>query len=231
MKRFWKAVSVSAATGGGWTILLDGRPVRTPARAALAVPQRALAEAIAAEWDAQTQDIDPDAMPMTGFANAVIDRIAPDPAIFVADLAGYGESDVLCYRAEAPPPLVTRQAERWDPLLDWARARYDIHFEIVTGVMHRDQPPATVRRLGDALAACDPFRLAAMSSLVTISGSLVTALAVLEGHVDADTAFDVTHLDELWQIELWGEDAQAATQRGLHRRDFLAAARFLSLLD
>jgi chaperone required for assembly of F1-ATPase len=229
MKRFYKAVALADANGG-FEIRLDGRPVKTPARAALALPTRSLAEAVAGEWEAQGDKVDPRSMPLTGLANAAIDRVAPDPAFFAADLARYGESDLLCYRAEEPPELVARQREQWDPLLAWARGRYDITFETITGIMHRPQPEATVARLAEAVAANDAFRLAGLSPLVTISASLLIALALSEGAIEPDAAFDAAHLDELFQVERWGEDSLATEAREARRRDFRAAARFLSLL-
>jgi chaperone required for assembly of F1-ATPase len=226
VKRFYKDVTIADGA-----ILLDGRTVRTPARAALAVPSPALAEAIAEEWRGQGETIDPRTMPLTGLANAAIDRAAPDPQAFVAMLAAYAETDLLCYRAAEPPDLVAAQAQAWDPLLDWARKRYDVHFAVTAGIVHIAQPPATVARLAETLAARDAFALAPMSPLVTISGSLVTALALAEGAIGADEAFDAAHLDELWQAEHWGEDQLALTTREARRADFLAAARFLALLD
>ncbi|SFJ28149.1 Chaperone required for the assembly of the F1-ATPase [Sphingomonas sp. NFR04] len=225
MKRFWKTVTIVDGA-----IALDGRPVRTPARAALTLPTPQLAEAVAEEWRSVGEEIDPRAMPLTGLANAAIDQIAPNPAPFAADLARYGESDLLCYRAELPEPLVERQAARWDPLLDWARARYDVHFETTAGVMHRPQPPATIARLQEVVAALDPFRLAALSPLVTISGSLVAALALLEGAVDPQTIWRAAQLDEDWQAEQWGEDPLAVRAREVRQADFDAGVRFLSLL-
>ena len=225
MKRFWKTVTIADGA-----IELDGRPVRTPARATLTLPTPQLAEAVAEEWRSVAEEIDPRAMPLTGFANAAIDQIAPNPAPFAADLARYGESDLLCYRAELPEPLVERQAAQWDPLLDWARTRYDVHFETTAGIMHRPQPPATIARLQEVVAALDPFRLAALSPLVTISGSLVAALALLEGAADRETVWRAAQLDEDWQAEQWGEDELATRAREARRADFDAAARFLSLL-
>lgn len=230
MKRFWKAVSV-VAVNDGWEIALDGRPVKTPARVALTLPTKALADAIAEEWATRGDDFEPREMPLTGLANAAIDRVAPESAAFAASLAAYGGTDLTCYRADEPPELVARQAEQWDPLLDWARGRYDVHFELVTGIMHRPQPPATIARLAAAVSAIDPFRLAGLSPLVTISGSLVAALALIEGQQDAETMFAIAHLDELWQAEHWGEDELAADTRAAHKADFLAAARFVGLLD
>jgi chaperone required for assembly of F1-ATPase len=226
VKRFYK--EVTAVDGA---ILLDGRPVRTPARARLVLPTAALAEAIAAEWRAQGETIDPRAMPLTGLANAAIDRAAPDARAFGRPLAAYAEADLLCYRADDPPELVAAQAEAWDPLLEWARNRYDVHFEVTAGIIHVAQPPATVTRLAEALGARDALALAPMSPLVTIGGSLVTALALAEGAIAPDEAFDTTHLDELWQAERWGEDPLAIEAREARRADFLAAARFLSLLQ
>jgi chaperone required for assembly of F1-ATPase len=225
VKRFYKQVSVEDGA-----ILLDGRPVRTPARAPLVLPSPAVAEAVAEEWRAQGEEIDPRSMPLTGLGNAAIDRVAPDPAGFARPIAAYAESDLLCYRADAPVELVARQAEAWDPLLDWARTRYDVHFTVTSGVIHAPQPPATVARLGEALVARDAFALAAMSPLVTIGGSLVAALALAEGEIGPEQAFDITHLDELWQVERWGEDQLALEARTARRRDFMAAAQLLALL-
>ena len=229
MKRFYREATAAPAEGGV-AILLDGRPVRTPARAVLAVPTEQLAEAIAGEWNAQGEEIDPRAMPLTGLANAAIDRVAPDPAAFARNLAAYGESDLLCYRAEGPAALVRRQQEAWDPLLGWARRRYDVDFETVAGIMHRPQPAETVERLGRAVAARDSFRLAALSPLVTISGSLVVALALAEGEIGLETAWAAATLDEAWQAEQWGEDALAVQAMAARRREFDAGYLFLTLL-
>lgn len=226
MKRFWKDVTVEAGE-----IRLDGKPVRTPGRVPLALPIPALAEAAADEWRAVDGDIDPRRMPLTGLANAAIDRIAPDTAAFAAGLAAYGESDLLYYRAELPEPLVERQHAAWDPLLDWARGRYDVHFETATGVMHRAQPPATIARLFEAVAAQDAFHLAGLSPVVTVTGSLVAALALLEGAADADAIWKAARIDEDWQEEMWGQDDLATQTRDAHHADFAAGARFLSLLS
>lgn len=225
MKRFWKDVTVEDGA-----ILLDGRAVRTPARAPLTVPTAALAGAVADEWRAVGEKIDPRAMPLTGFSNAAIDKIAPDVAGFAAGLATYGETDLLCYRAENPPELAARQAAIWDPLLDWARTRYDIGFVVTAGIVHRAQPPETLARLSGAVATRSAFELAALSPVVSIGGSLVVALMLAEDAIAADTAFDATHLDELWQAELWGEEWMAADARALRRADFVNSARMLALL-
>lgn len=226
MKRFHKLASV----GPDNAVLLDGRPVRTPARASLALPNETLAAAVAAEWVAQGETIEPGTMPLTGLANAAIDQVTPDSAAFARPLAAYAESDLLCYRADAPPGLIAAEAAAWDPLLTWARARYDVHFEVTEGIVHRPQPEPTIARLCAALNAMPPFALAAMNPLVTVGGSLVAALAVAEGAIDAAAAFDATHVDELWQAAHWGEDPLALAARDARKRDFLAAARFLELL-
>jgi chaperone required for assembly of F1-ATPase len=229
VRRFYKHAS-HRAVDGGFEILLDARPVKTPARSELVVPVERLAASIAAEWNAQGDELDPRSMPFTGLANAAIDHVIPDRLAFARGLWSYGESDLLCYRAEAPAPLVERQARHWDKLLAWARRRFDIDFEVVPGIMHRAQPQATVARLADAVESLDAFRLAALSPLVTISGSLVIALALAEGAVPLDEAWEAASLDETWQTEQWGEDAEAAARFANRRRDFDAACAFLNLL-
>jgi chaperone required for assembly of F1-ATPase len=226
MRRFYTAAEADA----DHRILLDGRPVRTPGRAPLVLPTAELAEAIAEEWAAQGDEIDPRAMPLTGLANAAIDRIAPDPAAFARGLAAYGESDLLYYRAERPAKLALRQAEAWDPLLAWARRRYDVDFVVTTGVIHHPQPAETTDRLATATAARNSFALAGLHPLVTVGGSLIAALALAEGAIGVDAAWAAVSLDEAWQAEQWGEDAEAARALGLRRADFAGGARFLSLL-
>ena len=226
MKRFYKEVTVADHRA----ILLDGRPVRTPARAELILPTPALAEAVAAEWREQEEEIDPRSMRLTGLSNAAIDRVAPDSAAFARPLAAYGESDLLCYRADAPTELVAHQATAWDPLLDWASRRFDVHFAVTSGIVHAPQPAVTIARLSQALAAYDAFHLAALAPIVTIGGSLVVALALAEKEVGPDSAFDLTHLDELWQARRWGEDRLALEARASRKRDFMAAAQLLELL-
>lgn len=226
VKRFYK----EAIVGEGRRILLDGKIVKTPGRRDLALPTGALAEAVADEWNGQNERIEPRSMPLTGLANAALDRVAPAPAAFARGLAAYGESDLLCYRAEAPAGLVRRQSESWDPLLAWAQQRYDAVFEVVTGVVHIAQPAETVARLNAAVASLDPFALAGLSPLVTVSGSLLIALALAEGAIPLGAAWAAATLDEQWQAEKWGEDAEATAALASRRRDFEAAARFLALL-
>ncbi len=230
MKRFWTEVSIDSSIEGARVVRLDARPVRTPGRVPLALPTDALADAVADEWRSVGESIDPRAMPLTGLANAAIDRIAPDPAAFAATLVGYAETDLLCYRAEGPEPLVERQAALWDPPLAWARGRYDVRFEVVAGIMHRPQPPATIARLGEAIAARSAWELAPLSPIVTLTGSLVLALALVEGAIDADTAWRASELDVDWQAELWGADPLAEGARLQRRAEFDAAVRFLALV-
>ena len=230
MKRFWTKVT-TAAEEDGWAIQLDGRPVRTPAGAPLRLPNPALAEAIADEWRAIDGEVDPRAMPLTGLANAAIDRVAPEKDAFAGGLARYGEADLACYRSEWPPELVERQAQCWDPLLAWARRRFDVDFVTTSGLIHVPQPPATIERLAHEVAALDAFRLAGLSPLVTVGGSLIAALAVLEKAFSVEDAWAAVSIDERWQLEQWGGDSDAELALDNRERDFFAAARFLELLD
>jgi chaperone required for assembly of F1-ATPase len=228
MKRFYKQATITG--DGPFGIALDGRPLRTPARAALAVPTLALAQAIAAEWNGQGDEILPRTMPLTGLSNAAIDRVAPDPAGFADGLSVFAENELLAYRAEHPPVLVAHQAAHWDPWLAWARARYDIDFTLVAGIIHAPQPPATLARLAAAYRAFDPFRLAALNPVVTISGSAVIGLAVAAGEMAAETAWIIGHLDELWQAEQWGKDPLAEAGHKERQDDLAAAVAMLGLL-
>jgi chaperone required for assembly of F1-ATPase len=230
VKRFWKGVT-TAREGEAWMIKLDERPLRTPARASLSLPTQALADAVANEWREAGETVDPRAMPLTGLANAAIDRVAPDRRTFAAGLARFAEADLACYRSEWPPDLVERQAQAWDGLLAWARRRYDVDFATTSGLMHVPQTPATIERLAHEVAALDAFRLAGLSPLVTIGGSLIAGLAVLEKALTAAQAWDAVSIDERWQIEQWGKDAEAVAALDNRKRDFMAAARFLELLD
>jgi chaperone required for assembly of F1-ATPase len=225
-RRFWKDVTVEDRG-----IRLDGRVLKTPARLDLQLPTDSLAAAVAEEWRAVEGEIDPRAMPLTGLANAATDRIAPDTGAFAANLAAYAAGDLLCYRADHPAELVAVQGEAWDAPLDWARSRYDVDFVVTASILHVDQPAETVKRLSAAVAARDAFHLAGLSPLVTLSGSLVLALALAEGVMTEEQAWNAAELDQIWQAEQWGEDAFATQAREDKRRDFRAAARFLALLD
>lgn len=227
MKRFWTDVSVTEVESG-FGITLDGRPLKTPAKVALELPTRALADAVATEWSVAGENVDPRAMPFTGLANAATDRAGDD---LVAGIVRYAATDQFCYRAEGPTALVERQAEAWDALLGWARRRYDVDFACCSGVVHIAQPAETVRKLGHAVTTLDRFRLAALSPLVTIGGSLVAGLAVLEQAIPSEAAWEAVSLDERWQLEKWGSDSEAEIALDSKRADFLAAARFLELLS
>lgn len=229
MKRFWKTAT-TVPQDGGWGIALDGRPVRTPARAPLVVPSERLAEAIAAEWNAQGSDIDPAAMPMTGIANAAIDLATGDRAAFAETIAAYAQTDLLCYRDDRDAALQGEQAATWNPLLAWAEARHGIEFALAQGVLPIDQPAATVAALREAVHALDPFRLAPLSPLVTIGGSLVAGLALVEDAFAANTLWEAVSLDELYQERRWGADSEAQKARDRRAADWGNAARFLRLL-
>lgn len=229
MKRFYQQAA-AVRSDDGWQVQLDGRPVRTPARAPLLLPTQASADAVVAEWQGQGEKIDPASMPMTGFANAAIDQITPYRARFAEGIARYGESDLLCYRADGPAELVARQAALWDPLLDWARMRYDVAFRTTQGIIHVAQPPETLARLSATVASFDAFALAGLSTLVTLSGSLVCGLALIEGAADPDTIWQSSEIDELWQAEQWGEDAEATNRRNLRRTEFDGAVRFCRIV-
>lgn len=229
MKRFYADAAVTGDTAP-FGIALDARRVRTPARAPMGLPSRALADAIAAEWNAQGSDIQPRSMVLTGLANAAIDRVAPDPQAFADGLAGFAVNELLAYRAEGPAALVARQREGWDPLLAWARERYDVDFVVTTGIIHRAQPPATLARVTAAYRGLDAFRLAALHPVVTICGSAIIGLAVAEGALDATAAFAAGHLDELWQAEQWGKDPLAEAGHAERRGELAAAVGMLGLL-
>lgn len=229
MKRFWKE-AIAVRDGEGWVVQLDQRPLRTPGRAALIVPYEPLAQAIAEEWARAGEKVDPREMPLTGLANAAVDSVAPDRRGFAANLSQYAQADLACYRAEGPDALVAQQAEHWDALLAWARRRYDVDFATTTGILHIAQPAATVERLAHEVAALDAFRLAGLSPLVTIGGSLIAALAVLEEALTPDQAWQAVSVDERWQLQKWGADPEAEAAMESRRRDFLAGAHFLELL-
>lgn len=228
MKRFYKDVTV-VTSEGGHGIALDGRPVRTPVRAHLAVPGLALAEAIATEWREQGEEIDPASMPMTGMANAAIDHVTPDAAAFAAPIAAYGESDLICYRADGPDTLVARQAEHWQPLIDWAEDRYGARFTVTSGILHVLQATETLEALRTAVLEHDPFTLAGLATLVSLSGSLVIGLAAVERAFPVQQLWQAAELDELWQAEQWGDDDEALARRAKRHADFLTAARFAEL--
>ncbi len=229
MRRFWKEVTLEPTTFGQ-AVRLDGRPVQTPTGNMLALPTQKMADAVVAEWEAVEKTLNPALMPNTGFANAAIDRIAPDRAGFAAAIAAYGETDLFCYRATAGEALAERQAQIWDPWLNWAKARYDISFVIVEGIIHQQQPEATLAILRNVVAARGTFELAAMAKLAHLSGSLIATLAIIERAGTPGDIWKAACLDELWQEELWGADHWAQKNRSDREGEFMAAVRFLDLL-
>jgi chaperone required for assembly of F1-ATPase len=228
-KRFWKETSVSQADAG-FCVLLDGRAIKTPAKSALIVPTHALAQMIAAEWDAQSDTVNPETMPATRAANSAIDKVRGQFDDVARLVAAYGETDLLCYRASAPRELVARQAEAWDPLLDWCARRYGVTWTVTQGVMPCPQPPATGARLGGAIAEMTPWELTGFHDLVAMSGSLVIGLAAYSGEFDPEALWMCSRIDEVWQTEHWGADDEAAALAAARRESFLQAARFLAAL-
>ncbi|HAW48415.1 MAG TPA: ATPase [Roseovarius sp.] len=227
-KRFWNAAEVVEA-GGGFGVRLDGRAVRTPAKAELVVPTQALAREIAAEWDAQEGEIVPATMPLTRATNAAIDRVAREQAAVAAMLAEYGSSDLLCYRAESPAELVARQAEAWDPLLDWAESVFSARLRTTSGVMHVTQDAAALERLHAEVRLLDIWALTAFHDLVCLSGSLVVGLAALRDQAPLETLWRASRIDESWQQEQWGSDEEAEAVARKKECDFFNAKRFHDL--
>ncbi|GJD72874.1 ATP12 family chaperone protein [Methylobacterium goesingense] len=228
-KRFYEAAGL-APHGEGFRLTLDGRPANTPARNPLALPTRALAEAVAAEWAAQVAVIDPATMPLTRLANTAIDGVAPRRDAVVDDLSAYAGTDLLAYRAGEPDRLVRAQGEAWDPVLDWAHAALGARFILGEGVMHVTQPDTTVAALRRGIEETEgPFRLAALHTLTTLTGSLVLALAVLRDHLSPAEAWAAAHVDETYQASVWGGDAEAEARHALRQAEFEAAARLAQL--
>jgi chaperone required for assembly of F1-ATPase len=226
-RRVWSAVTVEPR-GSGFSVLLDGRPVFTPARAILLLPRRAIAEAVATEWSAQGETVNPDTLPLTRLANTAQDRVAGSEAAVIGEIVGYGATDLLCYRAPHPASLAARQADAWDAPLAWARSRYGAALVCAVGLMHVTQPPESLSRLRQAVEACaaeqGPLGLVALAELVALSGSLVLGLAVAEGAAGAGDAWAASRIDETFQAEQWGEDAEAAALAGRREAAFQRAA-------
>jgi chaperone required for assembly of F1-ATPase len=228
-KRFYERVDV-ADRNGGFALLLDEKPVRTPGKKQLLLPSRALAEAVAEEWRAQKERIDPATMPLTKLANSAIDGVMGREDEVIGDVLNYAGSDLLCYRAEGPRGLVEAQRAHWDPVLAWAKSALGAPFVLAEGIVHVPQPQASLDRLREALKGRDPFGLAALHVMTGLTGSALLALAVALGRVTPEEGWQAAHVDEDWQIAQWGEDAEAASRRAARRRDFDAAARALALL-
>jgi chaperone required for assembly of F1-ATPase len=228
-KRFYQRVDV-ADRDGGFALLLDEKPVRTPGKKLFLLPSRALAEAVAEEWRAQKERIDPATMPLTKLANSAIDGVPGREDDVIGDILNYAGSDLLCYRAEGPRGLVEAQRAHWDSVLAWAKSALGAPFVLAEGVVHVAQPQASLDRLREALKAHDPFGLAALHVMTGLTGSALLALGVALERMTLEEAWKAAHVDEDWQIAQWGEDAEAASRRSARRRDFDAAARALALL-
>jgi len=228
MKRFYKEVSVAPA-GDGWKVLLDGRGIKTAGKREQIVPTRALAEALAHEWAEQGAELDPATFVLRDMADYAIDIVGPDRAQAIREIVPFAETDTLCYRAEDGEALHERQIEVWEPLLTAAEGRWDVHFERVGGVIHRPQPAATLTRLETVLAAESDFALAALRTLSSLAASLVIGLAALVPEADAEALWDAANLEEDWQAELWGKDAEALALREKRLAGFASAVRFAGL--
>ncbi len=228
-KRFWETVSVEAQDDG-FAIHLDGRPVRTPAKAPLLVPTHGFAEVIAQEWRDQTDEVNPGTMPATRTANVAIDKVSLRLPQVVAHLVEYGASDLLCYRAEGPSELVQRQAAKWDPLLAWSAATLNAPLQTIAGIMPVPQPPQSLENFRTRLSSFDAFSLSAFHELVSLSGSLVLAFAVDKNHVSATSAWSLSRLDEVFQQEQWGNDEEADAAAAIKQTAFEGAANLLNQL-
>lgn len=227
-RRFYKTASVTAIEKG-WGILLDGKALRSPAKRPFVLPTEALASAIAEEWQAQGEKVEPRTMPLMQLAATAIDRLADDRDGLVAETTGYGRSDLVCYRADEPPSLVRRQEEAWQPLVAWVAERYDVALNVTTGIVAVEQPVHALATFRRVLEACDLFPLTALAAMTGSTGSLVIALALAEGRLGADGAADAALLDELFQAEKWGSDPEAERRRASIRADLHAAKRFHTL--
>ncbi len=227
-KRFWKESAVVEAEGGH-TVELDGRRVKTPAKAALVLPTRDMAMAVAAEWDAQDKEVDPATMPFTRSANAAIDKVRVQHAEVADMLADYGDSDLLCYRASHPEALQARQAAAWDPALDWASEVLNARLSPVVGVVHQPQTKPALDALRDQVHALNAFQLAAFHDLVSLSGSLILGFATAKNWRSTEEIWSISQIDENWQIEQWGHDDEASAATEVKKAAFLHAKRFFDL--
>jgi chaperone required for assembly of F1-ATPase len=227
-KRFYKEVAV-ADDGARAGLLLDGKPVRTPGKAPLTVPTKTLAEAIAAEWRAQGEHIDPRTMPLTKLANSAIDEVEGRTGAVIDDIMAHARADLLCYRASGPDGLLAAQAKHWDPIITWAKDALHAPLTLAEGIIHVAQPEASMAAIRKELEGLDAFTLAALHVMTSLTGSALLALAVLKKRLDPDEAWNAAHVDEDFQIGQWGEDAEAKDRRAARRRDFDAAARTLQL--
>ncbi len=227
-KRFYKQVAVGESDDG-FDIRLDGRVVKTPLKRTFAVPSRNMADAIAAEWQAQETHIDPSGMIITRLANTAIDRVRGDEARIIAELTDFAASDLVCYRAGTPDPLVARQAMHWDPVLDWVRQTHGGQFICVEGIVHHAQPDTALAAVSKALGSEQEFRLTAIHNMTTLTGSVLIAMMSAAGRLSGEDAWAAAHADEDWQIEQWGSDEEAEARRAVRKRDFDTTMQFLEM--
>lgn len=232
-KRFYSKAQAASIDGGdgGYTVELDGRAVKTPQGHALAVPSRALADALAAEWDAQEDTIVPDSMPLSQLAITALDRMVSSREDVVFNLAAYGGSDLLCYRADAPQDLVAREAKAWQPLLDWADETFGAPLNVTNGILPIEQPALSLVALQGAIEELDPMALAVLGSVVPLSGSLILGLALVQGRLDAEEVVEAAFVDETYQAEKWGEDKEATERYQAISADIRTAEQFLNLVQ
>ncbi len=228
-RRFHTQASV-AATPNGFAVRLDDKPVRTPSGRALLAPNREIAEAIAVEWDAQKEFLDPLTMPLTRFANSVVEAVVDRVDAVTEDIAKYLGSDLLFYRAGHPEALAAREAALWDPVLFWAADALGAHFILAEGIVHVRQPDAAIRAAREALPR-DPWSITALHVVTTLTGSALLALALLHGVLDSGQVWTAAHVDEDWNAEQWGVDGEVAVRRAARLVDFNAAARILKTLN
>jgi chaperone required for assembly of F1-ATPase len=224
-RRFYKDVTVTDDLG----IALDGRPVKTPLKADLRLPTRALADAVAAEWAEQGEDIKPSTMTLTKLANTAIDRVAANRPAIAQEVLDYANSDLICYRTDRPPDLVARHVKAWDPIVDWARTDLDAPFEVTEGIIHRPQPEAALAAFTLAVQPLSDFELAAFYTIMTLTGSALIAMMLTRKATVPEAAWLAAHVDEDYQVEHWGEDAEAEARRAARRTEFMACCRFLEL--
>lgn len=224
-RRFYKDVTVTDELG----IALDGRTVKTPLKSPLQLPTRALAEAVAAEWAEQGADIKPATMILTKLANTAIDRVAPGRARIEAEVLDFANSDLVCYRTDRPPDLVQRHVKHWDPVLDWARVALDAPFEVTVGVIHKPQPEAAIAAHALALRELSDFELSAYYTIMSLTGSALIAMMLARRATPPEAAWATAHVDEDYQIEHWGQDAEAEARRAARHAEFMACCRFLEL--
>jgi chaperone required for assembly of F1-ATPase len=228
-KRFYQSAAVEELKTGGFAVMLDGRTVKTPAGRPLVLPTRALAEAVALEWNAQVETVEPSSLPLTKLANTAIDGVADRTAKVADEILKYAATDLVCYRAAYPEMLASLQAQAWDPILSWVNERYQAPFFAGSGIAPIAQPAASLEALRGAVASLSPFKLAALHVMAALTGSALIALAHIEGHLDEDAAWAAAHTDEAWQTRYWGEDFEAAERLKNRRAEFSNASRFFRL--